>query len=156
MMDKKKKLQNFLKNVEDDGGKWLQKARYRRKNRAWLRKSQQVALKVLQTLDEKEMQQKELAEVMDVSPQQISKIVKGKQNLTLQTISKLEQVLGISLFDVPHSPNTVKVEPKKFGKVSYDKKSSGEYASQEPLDSVVNGSWSPKEQKKSNLTLVQA
>src|SRR5699024_1204222 len=117
MADIRKKIEDIAVDGKSD---WLEKARYRRANRGWLRKSQEVAIKVLRTLDEKGMQQKELAEAMDVSPQQVSKIVKGKQNLTLQTITKLEQVLGISLFEVPHNPDTVKVESKKSGKVSFD------------------------------------
>jgi len=123
MMNKKKKIEDFIANIEDDNGQWLEKARYRRANRGWLRKSQKIAIRVLSVLDEKDMQQKELAEAMEVSPQQVSKIVKGKQNLTLQTISKLEQVLGISLIEVPRQSYTKKVEVKKTAKATYDKKS---------------------------------
>jgi len=98
---KKKNIKEFLETIENDKGSWLEEARYRRENRTWLRKSQRIAIRILQTLDEKNMQQKELAEAMGVSPQQVSKIVKGKQNLTLETISKLESVLGVKLFEVP-------------------------------------------------------
>lgn len=96
-------IRNKLKQIEvKDGSGWLEDAKYRKVNRAWLRKSQSIALRILNTLDDKGMQQKELANLMDVSPQQISKIVKGQQNLTLETISKLEKVLGIVLFEIPH------------------------------------------------------
>src|SRR5690625_6227554 len=98
-MDNKKK--EFLAGIEDSKGNWLEKAKYRRENRVWLRKSQRIAVRILSVLNEKGMQQKDLAEAMDVSPQQISKIVKGKQNLTLETISKLETVLEVKLFEVP-------------------------------------------------------
>jgi transcriptional regulator with XRE-family HTH domain len=37
---------------------------------------------------------------MQVSPQQISKIVKGQENLTLETIANLEIALGIKIIDV--------------------------------------------------------
>ena len=36
--------------------------------------------------------------MISVSPQYVNKIVKGKENLTLDTISKLEQALEINLF----------------------------------------------------------
>jgi plasmid maintenance system antidote protein VapI len=36
---------------------------------------------------------------MNISPQQISKIVKGQENLTLETISNLEIALGIQIID---------------------------------------------------------
>jgi len=102
------------------------------------------------------MQQKELAEAMDVSPQQVSKIVKGKQNLTLQTVSKLEQVLGISLFEIPRPSFTTKVESKKGITANFDKRKERSFKTQEPLKTVVNGSYNPEEQKKSPLSLVKA
>jgi transcriptional regulator with XRE-family HTH domain len=80
---------------------WLEDARWRKENRVWLRRSQSIALKILRTLREKKMSQKELAEIVGVSPQQVSKIVKGKENLTLETIARLEKALGIVLMDVP-------------------------------------------------------
>ena len=40
-------------------------------------------------------------EMMGVTPQYINKVVKGKENLTLETITKIEQVLGITLIEVP-------------------------------------------------------
>jgi len=152
MTDIRKKIEKIA--VDDDSG-WLKKARYRRENRGWLRKSQNIAIRVLSVLKEKDMQQKELAEAMDVSPQQVSKIVKGKENLTLQTISKLEQVLGISLFEVPRHSYTQEVKFKKTAKTTYDKKSEQRYTQRESYTKVVNGYWSPKEQKQSNLRLVQ-
>jgi ribosome-binding protein aMBF1 (putative translation factor) len=100
-MSKEASIKKFLKTVKDDTGNWLEEARYRRDNRDWLRKSQLIAIRLLLTLKERGMQQKELAEQLGVSPQQVSKIVKGKENLTLETISRLESVLGISLFEVP-------------------------------------------------------
>ena len=77
---------------------WLREAQERRKNRAWLRHSQKIAAKVLSALrnGDKKMTQKELAKKIGVSPQQVNKIVKGRENLMLETITKLEQALGIS------------------------------------------------------------
>lgn len=52
---------------------------------------------VLDYMDKVEMNQKELAEAMNVTPQYISKILKGNQNLSLETISKLEEILDINI-----------------------------------------------------------
>jgi plasmid maintenance system antidote protein VapI len=52
---------------------------------------------VLDKLDELGWSQKELAIQMSVSPQQISKIVRGSENLTLESLVKIEKVLGIQL-----------------------------------------------------------
>lgn len=80
---------------------WLEDARWRLENKTWLRRSQSIALKILRTLRAKMMTQKELAEIIGVSPQQVSKIVKGRENLTLETIAKLEHALGIVLMEIP-------------------------------------------------------
>lgn len=80
---------------------WLEDARWRLENKAWLRRSQSIALKVLRTLRAKQMTQKALAEIIGVSSQQVNKIVKGRENLTLETIAKLEKALGIVLMEIP-------------------------------------------------------
>ena len=99
-MEKSENLKNFLKLVSDEKSGWLEKARWRIANQEWLKKSGAIALRVLTTLKEKNMSQKTLAEIMNVSPQQVNKIVKGSENLTLETITKLEQALDIQLINV--------------------------------------------------------
>jgi len=97
-------MPNFRHNIDqiatNDKSPWLANAKYRQKNRTWLRKAQSIAIRVLKTIKERNIQPKELAVALDVSPKQVSKIIKGKENLSLQMISKLEQVLDISLIDV--------------------------------------------------------
>ena len=67
------------------------------KNRAMLRESQNIALKVLDRLEELHWTQKKLAEKLEVSPQQITKIVKGQENLTLETQIRLQNILDIPI-----------------------------------------------------------
>ncbi|MCD6090057.1 MAG: helix-turn-helix transcriptional regulator [Bacteroidales bacterium] len=76
---------------------WIEKANKRQGNKEWLKHSQKIALKVLRTLRKEKVSQKSLAERIGVSPQYVNKIVKGKENLTLETISKLEKALAINL-----------------------------------------------------------
>lgn len=141
-MKKKEKIEGLLNTVENDTGNWLEEARYRRENRSWLRKSQRIALRILQTLDEKNMQQKELAEAMDVSPQQVSKILKGKQNLTLETISTLEAVLEINLFEVPVPKFEMNVERKNI-RTSIKKGKSVEVKTRNDLSDMNMQLWTP-------------
>jgi transcriptional regulator with XRE-family HTH domain len=82
---------------------WLDDAKYRIENEKWLKHSQAIALRILRTLRAKNVSQKELAEKIGVSPQQVNKIVKGRENLTLETIAKLEAALGIVLLTLPPS-----------------------------------------------------
>jgi ribosome-binding protein aMBF1 (putative translation factor) len=91
--------------VSDQPSDWKAKAKYRRDNRDWLKKSAAIAIRVLDALKAQNLSQKELAERMSISPQQISKIVKGQENLTLETISNLEIALGIQIVgeNVNHS-----------------------------------------------------
>ena len=76
---------------------WREKAIWRRNNRQWLRYSQFIAMMVLKRLGELGYTQKQLAEKLGCSAQYVSKIVKGSENLTLETISKLEQVLDLDI-----------------------------------------------------------
>jgi len=139
MSDIRKKIEEI---AVDDTGTWLKKARYRRDNRAWLRKSQHIAVRILSVLKEKGMQQKGLAEALDVSPQQVSKIVQGKQNLTLETISKLEAVLGVKLFEVPVPQFQMEVE-KKDVQTSTSRKKSEVVKSHMDLSDLNMQLWEP-------------
>lgn len=86
-----------LSNLATNNSNWLEEAKNRQKNKEWLKHSQKIAIKVLRTLREKSIKQKKLAVMISVTPQQVNKIVKGKENLTLETISKLENALEIKL-----------------------------------------------------------
>jgi transcriptional regulator with XRE-family HTH domain len=89
-------------NAPLDNAKWIEKAKWRKKNRKWLRYSNKIALRILAAIEEKPgMNQAKLADMLFVSPQQISKIVKGKENLTLDTIGKLSDALGFDLIAFP-------------------------------------------------------
>lgn len=82
---------------------WKDRADYRKENRAWLRKSVDIALRILDALDKMSMTQAELAKRLNVSRQHISKIVKGQENLTLETIARIEEVLGVVLIAIPEN-----------------------------------------------------
>lgn len=87
--------EKFLKLVSEDDKKTIAEVKQRIKSRAILRESQQIAIKVLMKLDELGWSQKDLAKEMKVSPQQITKIVSGKENLTIETQIKLQNILNI-------------------------------------------------------------
>ncbi|MCR9171097.1 MAG: helix-turn-helix transcriptional regulator [bacterium] len=109
-MNQKEKFQALVSKEKTDT---LERARERIKNREMLRESRAIALKVLVRLDELGWKQRKLAEALDVSPQQVSKIVSGKENLTLSTLVKLQKVLDIPLLATYHEKRerkpTVKV-----------------------------------------------
>lgn len=107
-----KNLENFQKLISKEESGWLDKFLYYKANQKWLDYSMKIAVNVLEALAAKKMSQKELAKKMNVSAQQVNKIVKGKQNLTFETISKLEDALEISLIEIINckSINGIKTE----------------------------------------------
>ena len=75
-------------------------ARTRRENREYLRMSQNIALCIHYYLRKSNMTQKELADKLGVSPVYVGRLLKGGENLTLETICKLQNVLGQDLISV--------------------------------------------------------
>ena len=94
----KKKTQEFLEaHQSETPSKWREEAEFRRDNWSWLRHSQKIAVKVLLQMKQEGLTQKALAERMNCTQQYVSKILKGKENMSLDTLSKLEDALGINL-----------------------------------------------------------
>ncbi len=79
--------------------------------KGWLDNSAKIALKILRTIRDLKITQKELADKLNISPQHISKVLKGQENLTLETIDKLEKALNIRLIDIPEFETTISFEP---------------------------------------------
>jgi|UniRef100_UPI00402939C6 antitoxin component HigA of HigAB toxin-antitoxin module len=77
--------------------KWKEKAEWRLQNKSWLRHSQRIAMKMLEKMDELGLTQRQLAEKMGCSQQYVSKVLKGRENLSLESISKIEDCLNISI-----------------------------------------------------------
>ena len=94
----KKETQEFLEaHQSETPSTWREEAEWRRDNCPWLRHSQKIAVKVLLQMKQEGLTQKALAERMDCTQQYVSKILKGKENMSLDTLSKLEDALGINL-----------------------------------------------------------
>lgn len=99
-----KDLDKKLKVLLNKGEKtWEIKASKRLANKSWLKHSRRIAIKLNFFLRDNKLKQKDLAELLNVSPQQVSKIIKGRENLTLETISKIENVLKIELLKIDKS-----------------------------------------------------
>lgn len=84
---------------------WIEDANNRKISKDASKRSFQIAVRILREIRRQKpingMSQKKLAEDMGVSPQYINKVIKGKENLTLETISRIESVLGTTLIEVP-------------------------------------------------------
>lgn len=99
------KQQIIQQSIKDNG--WLEKAIWEKENEDWLDISFEIAIRIGSTLSANKKAnvypktQVELAEAMDCSPQYVNKLLKGQENLQIETICKIGRILGISLIEVP-------------------------------------------------------
>ncbi|WP_339905157.1 helix-turn-helix transcriptional regulator [uncultured Cyclobacterium sp.] len=98
--------------VKSPVSSWKQKVEWRKANRGWLNKSSAIAFRILDALEKKGWKKNRLAKELGVSPQQVSKYVKGEENFKLETICKLENVLGVELVRVIQSDEEVVLKDK--------------------------------------------
>lgn len=109
------KIKNRLKETSKQDNTWIEKAKYRKENKAWLDVSFSIAVKIMSALKANKAvgvspkTQKELAVAMDCSPQYVNKLLKGTENLQLETITKIENILDINLIQVPEFESTIQV-----------------------------------------------
>ncbi len=79
--------------------KWKENAEWRMANKTWLRYSQRIAMMMLDKMEEQGLTQKSLAERMGCSQQYISRVLKGTENLSIETISKIESALQLKILE---------------------------------------------------------
>lgn len=101
--------EKFLELVSKESTNTSEKNKEMIANREWLRVSRDIAFKILEKLDELGWTQKELAEKMEVSPQYISKMLKGSENLTLESLAKIQRILEIPILASYYEQNKEKV-----------------------------------------------
>jgi len=109
MKSEKQFRENLDKIISSEKSNWEEKANWRKANKNWLLKSAAISLKISNILKEKNMTQAELAQKLGSSAQHISKIIKGQENLTLETISKIEMCLNVELITVPKYQESIAV-----------------------------------------------
>ena len=94
----KQKMLEFLESHKSETpSTWREEAEWRRDNWSWLQYSQKIAVKILLRMKQTGLTQQALAERMNCTQQYVSKILKGNENLSLDTLSKLEEALGMNL-----------------------------------------------------------
>lgn len=89
---------DYLKaNEHKSENGFVSKAQYVKDNWSWLKYSYAIAIKVRRRMKELGITQKELAQKLECTQQHISVLLGGKANMTLETLSKLEQALSFDL-----------------------------------------------------------
>lgn len=94
-------VEKLRAHASKTSSRWREEAEFRAENKTWLHYSQIVAMKMLDRMEELGLTQKMLAAKMNCSQQYISKVLKGKENLSLETLFKIETVLNLKLICEP-------------------------------------------------------
>jgi ribosome-binding protein aMBF1 (putative translation factor) len=104
---KNENIKKILELVSEKDSGWLEKAKWRQENEDWLDISFSIAVKVASTLSANKKEniypksQVELAEAMGCSAQYVNKLMRGQEKLQIDTICKVQCILGIKLIEVP-------------------------------------------------------
>lgn len=67
------------------------------KEKGWLKYSRKIAIKVAMSMKQQGLSRQDVADRMGCSPQYVSRLLKGEENLSLETICKLEDALNIAI-----------------------------------------------------------
>lgn len=67
------------------------------KAEGWLRYSRRIAIKIALAMKRQNLSRQDMADRLGCSPQYVSRLLKGEENLSLETICKLEEALNISI-----------------------------------------------------------
>lgn len=102
MAKSKEEIINWLEQHQPEQPTgWRERAEWRRANRSWIRRSQEIAVLMLDQMSKMHLTQTAVAERMGCTQQYVSKVLKGQENLSLETITKIEEALDLTLLVRP-------------------------------------------------------
>ncbi len=91
------KVIKFLESHESaTPSRFVEEATWRKENASWLRWSRQLAVTLIGYMQDNGMKRAELATKLGVTPQYVSKLLSGTENLSFKSIANIEERLGIS------------------------------------------------------------
>ncbi len=110
--ENKNKLNKVANPINTDAP-WKQIANWNKKHEHALEDFMIIALRIKSTLKKNNKTQEQLAKDLQVSPQALTRIMKGKQNLTISKIRQIERALNISILSIKktnHSQSQIRTE----------------------------------------------
>lgn len=84
----------------DTPSRFAEEANWRKENASWLRWSRQLAIILIGYMQDNKLKRNDLALKLGVSPQYVSKLLSGTENLSFKSIANIEEKLGISCLSV--------------------------------------------------------
>ena len=93
----KSKAVNFLEaHASNTPSQFVADAQWRKENESWLRWSRQLATVLIGYMQDNKLKRAELAQRLDVSPQYVSRLLSGNENLSFKSIAHIEERLGLN------------------------------------------------------------
>lgn len=89
----------FLKEHQSGAPSRLaEEAAWRKENAGWLRWSRQLAVTLIGYMQDNGLKRADVAALLGVSPQYVSKLLSGTENLSFKSVAHIEDKLGITCF----------------------------------------------------------
>lgn len=95
-----KAIQFLEKHQSKSPSTFVEEAAHRKENAGWLKWSRQVAVVLIGYMQDNGMKRADLALRLGVSPQYVSKLLSGTENLSFKSIANIEDKLGITCFAI--------------------------------------------------------
>ena len=87
----------FLKTHQSETpSRFAEEATWRKGNASWLRWSRQLAVTLIGYMQDNGLKRADLAARLGVSPQYVSKLLSGTENLSFKSVANIEDKLGIT------------------------------------------------------------
>lgn len=87
----------FLENHQSESpSRFVEDTAWRKENAGWLRWSRQFAVMLAGYMQDNGLKRADLAVKLGVSPQYVSKLLSGTENLSFKSIANIEEKLGIT------------------------------------------------------------
>lgn len=94
------KALDFLQSHQSETpSRFVENATWRKENASWLRWSRKVALAIIDYMQENGLKRADVAKRLGVSPQYVSELLSGTENLSFKSIANIEDKLGINCLE---------------------------------------------------------
>ena len=87
-------------NQSETKSRFVEEAAWRKENAGWLRWSRKLAVTLIGYMQDNGLKRVDLATKLGVSPQYVSKLLSGTENLSFKSIANIEDKLGITCFTI--------------------------------------------------------
>ena len=95
-----KAIQFLEANQSEAPSRFVEEANWRKDNAGWLRWSRQLATTLIGYMQDNGLKRADLADRLGVSPQYVSRLLSGTENLSFKSIANIEEKLGISCMEI--------------------------------------------------------